>query len=52
MIIFGNILLDKQIIMPDAFIALLLRAVASTVLTIPVVAPMLVRLQGLMLRSH
>ena len=37
MIIFSNILLDKQIITSDAFTALLLMAVASTMLTIPVV---------------
>ncbi len=37
MIIFSNILLDKQIITSDTFTALLLMAVASTMLTIPVV---------------
>ena len=52
MIIFVNILLDKRLITPDAFTALLLMAVASTMLTIPVVAPMLQRLQGLVQRSH
>ncbi len=52
MIIFVNILLDKQIISADAFTALLLMAVASTMLTIPVVTPLLARLQGLLLRSH
>ena len=41
MIIFSNILLDKQIISADTFTALLLMAVASTMLTTPVVAPML-----------
>ena len=52
MIHFVNILLDKQLITPDACTALLLMAVASTMLTIPVVAPMLKRLQGLVQRSH
>jgi Kef-type K+ transport system membrane component KefB len=39
MIIFANILLDKQIITSEAFTALLLMAVASTMLTVPMVAP-------------
>ena len=43
MIIFANILLDKHIITNETFTALLLMAVASTMLTIPVVAPMLRR---------
>ncbi len=51
MIIFANILLDKQIITPEAFTALLLMAVASTMLTVPVVAPKLARLKELILRS-
>jgi hypothetical protein len=37
MIVFANILLDKQVISSDSFTALLLMAVASTVLTIPMV---------------
>jgi Kef-type K+ transport system membrane component KefB len=41
MIIFVNILLDKQIISSEAFTALLLMAVASTMLTVPMVAPKL-----------
>ncbi len=41
MIIFSNILLDKAIITSATFTALLLMAVASTMLTIPVVAPKL-----------
>jgi len=41
MIIFANILLDKAIITADTFTALLLMAVASTMLTIPVVTPKL-----------
>ncbi len=46
MIIFANVLLDKQIITSETFTALLLMAVASTMLTIPVVTPMLGRLQA------
>ena len=41
MIIFANILLDKHIITNDAFTALLLMAVGSTMLTVPAVAPKL-----------
>ncbi|NDD03113.1 MAG: cation:proton antiporter, partial [Betaproteobacteria bacterium] len=48
MIIFANVLLDKQIITSNTFTALLLMAVASTMLTTPVVAPMLGRLQHLL----
>ena len=44
MIIFANILLDKQVITNTAFTALLLMAVASTMLTIPVVTPLLKKL--------
>lgn len=51
MIIFANILLDKRVITSDTFTALLLMAVASTMLTVPVVAPMLRRL-GLSARGH
>lgn len=51
MIIFANILLDKEIITPEAFTALLLMAVASTMLTVPLVAPKLARLKELILRS-
>lgn len=47
MIIFVNILLDKAIITSETFTALLLMAVASTMLTIPAVAPMLRRNPGL-----
>jgi Kef-type K+ transport system membrane component KefB len=46
MIIFANVLLDRQIISAEAFTALLLMAVASTMLTVPVVTPMLRRLHG------
>jgi Kef-type K+ transport system membrane component KefB len=44
MIIFANILLDKQVISSETFTALLLMAVASTMLTIPTVTPRLARL--------
>jgi len=44
MIIFANVLLDQQIITSEMFTALLLMAVASTMLTVPVVAPMLHKL--------
>ena len=43
MIIFANILLDKQIITNAAFTALLLMAVASTMLTVPMVKPLMHR---------
>jgi Kef-type K+ transport system membrane component KefB len=43
MIIFVNILLDKLIITSTMFTALLLMAVASTMLTVPIVAPKLKR---------
>jgi Kef-type K+ transport system membrane component KefB len=46
MIIFANILLDKAIISNATFTALLLMAVASTMLTIPVVTPRLRRLNA------
>lgn len=43
MIIFVNILLDRHLITSDTFTALLLMAVASTMLTVPMVAPRLAR---------
>ncbi len=51
MIIFVNVLLDKQIITSETFTALLLMAVASTMLTIPVVSPKLVRMKEIVFRS-
>ena len=51
MIIFANVLLDKQIITSETFTALLLMAVASTMLTTPVVTPMLARLKGVLARA-
>ncbi|MBS0482760.1 MAG: cation:proton antiporter [Proteobacteria bacterium] len=47
MIIFVNVLADKQIITSGAFTALLLAAIGSTMLTIPVTAPALKRLEAL-----
>jgi Kef-type K+ transport system membrane component KefB len=44
MIIFTNILLDKHIITNETFTALLLMAIVSTMLTTPVVYPMLNRM--------
>ncbi|NBB52244.1 cation:proton antiporter [Rhizobium sp. CRIBSB] len=51
MIIFANILLDKKIITNETFTALLLMAVASTMLTIPMVTPRLRMLAGLASRD-
>jgi Kef-type K+ transport system membrane component KefB len=48
MIIFVNILLDKQIITNESFTALLLMAIASTMLTVPVVYPKLRRQAGIL----
>jgi Kef-type K+ transport system membrane component KefB len=47
MIIFANVLLDKGVITATTFTALLLMAVASTTLTVPIVTPMLERLRRL-----
>lgn len=51
MIIFVNILLDKALITSETFTALLLMAVASTMLTVPVVAPRLLHMRELISRS-
>jgi len=51
MIIFANILLDKHIITSETFTALLLMAVGSTMLTVPVVSPMLQRLRAINFRT-
>jgi Kef-type K+ transport system membrane component KefB len=51
MIIFANILLDKGVITASTFTALLLMAVGSTMLTIPVVTPKLARLRHLIGKS-
>jgi Kef-type K+ transport system membrane component KefB len=52
MIIFSNILLDKHIITSETFTALLLMAVASTMLTVPAVYPRLQKMQALLTRSR
>ncbi len=51
MIIFANVLLDKQIITAETFTALLLMAVGSTMLTVPVVAPRLRPTMALLRRA-
>lgn len=52
MIIFANILLDKGVITNETFTALLLMAIGSTMLTIPVVSPMLKRMKTVMVKTH
>jgi Kef-type K+ transport system membrane component KefB len=47
MIIFSNILLDKHIITNETFTALLLMAVGSTMLTVPLVSPKLKRMKDI-----
>lgn len=49
MIIFANVLLDRAIITSDTFTALLLMAVASTMLTMPIIKP---KLAALALRAE
>jgi Kef-type K+ transport system membrane component KefB len=51
MIVFSNVLLDKQLITSATFTALLLMAVGSTMLTIPLVSPMLRKMKDLVFRS-
>jgi Kef-type K+ transport system membrane component KefB len=51
MIIFVNILLDKGIVTNETFTALLLMAIASTMLTVPVVYPKLRRVAALVFKS-
>ncbi len=46
MIVFANVLLDKQVITGETFTALLLMAVASTMLTVPMATPLLGRLRA------
>jgi Kef-type K+ transport system membrane component KefB len=43
MIIFSNVLLDKNVITADTFTALLIMAIVSTMLTVPMVAPKIAR---------
>jgi Kef-type K+ transport system membrane component KefB len=52
MIIFANILLDKQIITSDTFTALLLMAVVSTMLSIPMASYSLERVNANMIRAN
>lgn len=48
MIVFSNILLDKNIITNEAFTALLLMAIGSTMMTIPMVFPKLSKLKTIL----
>jgi hypothetical protein len=50
MIIFVNVLLDKGIITSATFTALLLMAVGSTMLSVPVVTPKLRRMHHLIFK--
>ncbi|WP_374088014.1 cation:proton antiporter [Methylomicrobium lacus] len=51
MIIFVNVLLDNGIITSETFTALLLMAIASTMMTIPIVSPKLARMDSIIFRS-
>jgi Kef-type K+ transport system membrane component KefB len=51
MIIFVNILLDKEIITSETFTALLIMAIASTMLTVPAVHPRLQALKALVIKT-
>jgi Kef-type K+ transport system membrane component KefB len=51
MIVFITVLLDKGLITSETFTALLLMAVASTMLTIPVVYPKLQRMKGIVTQA-
>lgn len=51
MIIFANVLLDKGLITDETFTALLLMAVASTMLTVPMVTPLLAKMKEIVFRS-
>jgi Kef-type K+ transport system membrane component KefB len=51
MIIFVNVLLDKNIITSETFTALLLMAVVSTMLSVPIVAPMLQKMRDLLSKA-
>ncbi len=50
-IIFATVLLDKEIITREMFTALLLMAITSTMLTVPVVSPKLKKLKSIIFRS-
>ena len=51
MIIFANVLMDKGLIASETFTALLLMALGSTMLAVPVVAPKLSRRPGMIARA-
>lgn len=51
MIIFANILLDKQIITNETFTALVLMAIVSTMLAVPMVAPKITQMRNISNRS-
>lgn len=51
MIIFVNVLLDKNLISSETFTALLLMAVASTMLTVPMAAPRLLRMRDMIRKA-
>jgi len=51
MIIFVSVLLDKELITSECFTALLLMAIASTMLTVPMVAPHLRQARELIFRA-
>jgi Kef-type K+ transport system membrane component KefB len=51
MIIFVNVLLDKHIVTSETFTALLLMAIGSTMLTVPIVAPKLQRMKAIISRT-
>lgn len=51
-IIFANVLLDKGIITSEMFTALLLMAVTSTMLTVPIVSPRLKKYGALVVRAN
>jgi hypothetical protein len=51
MIIFVNVLLDKGVITSTTFTALLLMAVGSTMLTIPLATPKLQRLRAVIFKA-
>jgi Kef-type K+ transport system membrane component KefB len=51
MIIFANILMDKGVITSETFTALLLMAIASTMLTVPVVSPKLKSLRKIVTQA-
>lgn len=52
MIIFSNVLLDKELISNDTFTALLIMAIVSTMLTVPMVSPKLRRNQDIVFKAN